>query len=86
MCTVVCVACVYAESVRAMLVLGMEEVYRVVVVCVVGHVCGTHVSGIVASAADVLWMSEMRGVGEVCGSVGRLSVLQFLFHYSTGPL
>ena len=31
--------------------------------------CGTHGSGIVPSAADVLWMSVVRGmrvVGEVC--------------------
>ena len=28
-----------------------------------GHVCGTRGSGIVSSAADVLWM---KGVGEVC--------------------
>ena len=28
-----------------------------------GHVCGTGGSGIVSTAADVLWM---RGVGEVC--------------------
>ena len=34
-----------------------------------GHVSGTRVSGIVSSAADVLWMSMvrgMRGVGGVC--------------------
>ena len=34
-----------------------------------GQVCGTHGSGIVYSAADVLWMSMvrgMRGVGGVC--------------------
>ena len=34
-----------------------------------GHVGGTHDSGIVYSAADVLWMSvvrEIRGVGGVC--------------------
>ena len=34
-----------------------------------GHVGGTCGSGIVSSAADVLWMSVvhgMRGVGEVC--------------------
>ena len=34
-----------------------------------GHVGGTHGSGIVSSAADVLWMSavrRMRGVGGVC--------------------
>ena len=34
-----------------------------------GHVGGTRGSGIVSSAADVLWMSvvrEMRGVGRVC--------------------
>ena len=34
-----------------------------------GHVGGTRGSGIVSSAADVLWMSVvrgMRGVGEVC--------------------
>ena len=34
-----------------------------------GHVGGTLGSGIVSSAADVLWMSvvrEMIGVGEVC--------------------
>ena len=34
-----------------------------------GHVGGTRGSGIVSSAADVLWISvvrEMRGVGGVC--------------------
>ena len=34
-----------------------------------GHVSGTRGSGIVSSAADVIWMSVvcgMRGVGEVC--------------------
>ena len=34
-----------------------------------GHVCGTRGSGIVSSAADVLWMNVvpvMRGVGGVC--------------------
>ena len=34
-----------------------------------GHVGGTRGSGIVSSAADVLWISGvrvMRGVGEVC--------------------
>ena len=34
-----------------------------------GHVGGTRGSGIVSSAADVLWMSVlrgMRGVGGVC--------------------
>ena len=30
------------------------------------HVGGTRGSGIVSSAADVLWMSGMRGVGGVC--------------------
>ena len=46
-----------------------------------GHVGGTRGSGIVSSAADVIWISVvrgMRGVGEVCemcmclarGSVG----------------
>ena len=30
-----------------------------------GHVCGTHGSGIVSSAADVLWMSVVSGVREV---------------------
>ena len=47
-----------------------------------GHVGGTRGSGIVSSAADVLWMSlvrVMRGVGGVCemcmarGGVGRAS-------------
>ena len=35
-----------------------------------GHVCGTRGSDIVSSAADLLWMSVvrgMRGVGGVCG-------------------
>ena len=27
-----------------------------------GHVCGTRGSGIVSNAADVLWMSGVRGV------------------------
>ena len=34
-----------------------------------GHVVGTHGSGIVSSAAGILWMSVvcgMRGVGRVC--------------------
>ena len=34
-----------------------------------GHMCDIRGSGIVSSAADVLWMSVvrgMRGVGEVC--------------------
>ena len=31
-----------------------------------GHVGGTRGSGIASSAADVLWMSVMRGVGGVC--------------------
>ena len=34
-----------------------------------GHVCGTRGSGIVSSAANVLWISAvcgMRGAGEVC--------------------
>ena len=41
----------------------------VVVVMSAGHVGGTRGSGIVSSAADVLWMSVrrgMRGVGRVC--------------------
>ena len=47
----------------AMLVWGMGVVSA-------GHVGGTHGSGIVSSAAEVLWMSVvrgMRGVGGVCG-------------------
>ena len=39
------------------------------VVVSAGHVGGTRGSGIVSSAADVLWMSGvrgMRGVGVVC--------------------
>ena len=39
------------------------------VVASAGHQCGTRGSGIVSSAADVLWMSVvrgMRGVGGVC--------------------
>ena len=35
-----------------------------------GHVVGTRGSGIVSSAADVLWMSVVRGMiggGGVCG-------------------
>ena len=46
-----------------------------------GHVSGTRGSGIVSSAADVLWMSVvrgMRGVGEgvrcVCGWLGAACV------------
>ena len=34
-----------------------------------GHVCGTHGSGIVSIAVDVLWISVvrgMRGVGGIC--------------------
>ena len=40
-----------------------------VVVVSTGHVDGTRGSGIVSSAANLLWMSVvhgMRGVGEVC--------------------
>ena len=29
--------------------------------------CGTRCSGIVSIAADVLWISVMKGVGGVCG-------------------
>ena len=50
--------------VTAMLVWGMG-----VVVVSAGHVGGTRGSGIVSSAADVLWMSvvpEMRGIGGLC--------------------
>ena len=39
------------------------------VVVSAGHVGGTRGSGVVSSAADVIWMSVvrgMRGVGEVC--------------------
>ena len=46
---------------------GVGDIYEVVVSA--GHVGGTRGSGIVSSAADVLWMSvvrEMRGVGGVC--------------------
>ena len=32
-----------------------------------GHVGGTHGSGIVSSAADVLWMSVVRGMRAVDG-------------------
>ena len=32
-----------------------------------GHVGGTHGSGIVFSAADVLWMSVVHGIREVGG-------------------
>ena len=60
MCTVVCIACVYAEAVS-----GCEGDGNVgvgngggVVVVSAGHV-----SGNVSSAANVLWM---RGVGVVC--------------------
>ena len=37
--------------------------------CVVsaGHVGGTRGSGIVSSAADVLWMSGVRGIGGLGG-------------------
>ena len=45
----------------AMLVWGMDEVHRVVVVSA-GHVGGTRGSGNVSSAADVLWMSVVRGI------------------------
>ena len=38
-----------------MLVWGMDEVSA-------GHVSGTRGSGIVSSAADVLWMSVVRGM------------------------
>ena len=31
-----------------------------------GHVGGTRSSGIVSSAADVLWMSGTKGVGGLC--------------------
>ena len=48
----------------AMLVWGVDEV-----VVSAGHVGGTRGSGIVSSAADVLWISVVRGmraVGGVC--------------------
>ena len=70
-CTVVCVACVYAERVWGCSVygnVGVGDGWSVVVVSA-GHVGGTRGSGIVYSAADVLWMSVvrgMRGVGGVC--------------------
>ena len=35
-----------------------------------GHVGGTHGSGIVCSAADVLWMSVVRGIRGVGGIGG----------------
>ena len=52
--------------VTAMLVCGNK---RGVVVMSAAHVGGTRGSGIVSSAADVLWLSVvcgMRGVGGVC--------------------
>ena len=56
MCTVVCVACVCdGARLTAMLVWGIDEVSA-------GHVGGTCGSGIVSSAADVLWMSVVRGM------------------------
>ena len=42
------------------------------VVVSTGHVCSTRGSGIVSGAADVLWMSVvrgMKGVGGVCEMV-----------------
>ena len=64
--------------VTAMMVWGMDEVCA-------WHVCGTRGSGIVSSAADMLWMNVvhgMRGVGGICeicmcwarGGVGREGV------------
>ena len=38
-----------------------------------GNVSDTRGSGIVSSAADVLWMSVMRGVGGVCEMCMRLA-------------
>ena len=54
----------------AMLVWGMDEG---VVVMNTGHVGGTCGLGIVSSAADVLWISVvrgMRGIGGVCVWLG----------------
>ena len=66
-CTVVCVACMMlreCEGARltAMLVWGWMR-------CSCGECTWFNLSGIVSSAADVLWMSVvrgMRGVGGVC--------------------
>ena len=47
------------------------------VVVSAGHVDGTHGSGIVSGAADVLGMSVVRGmrvVGEICMCLARGSV------------
>ena len=58
-----------AVRVTTMLVWGMDEVW----LWCAGHVCGTRSSGIVSSAADVIWMSVvrgMRGVGGVCEMFG----------------
>ena len=81
--TVVCVACVYAERVWWCEVdgnagVGVAEVWLWLSA---GHVGGTRGSGIVSSAADVLWMSVVRGrvwcvcvcVGGRCGWRGRVS-------------
>ena len=70
-CTVVWVACVYAERVWWCEVdgnAGMGDGWGGVVVSA-WNVGGIHGSSIVSSAADVLWMSVvrgMRGVGGVC--------------------
>ena len=67
-CTVVCVACVYAERVWGCENTGVDDGWGVVVVSA-RHVGNTRGSGILSSAADVLGMSVvrgMRGVGGVC--------------------
>ena len=70
-CTVVYVACVFAEIVWWCEVDsndGVGDGWGVVVVSA-WHVGGTRGSGIVSCAADVLWMSvvrDIRGVGGVC--------------------
>ena len=42
-----------------------------VVMVSAGHVGGTHGSGIVSSAADVLWMRGVGGVCEMCMCLAR---------------
>ena len=68
-CTVVCVACVYAERVRGCEVDGNAGVGDGggVVVVSAGHVGGTRDSGTVSIPADVLGTSVVRGMRGVGG-------------------
>ena len=71
MCTVVCVACVYAERMEWCEVDGNAGVGDECGVVSAGHMGGTRGSCIVSDAADVLWM---RGVCEMCMCLARCGV------------